>query len=105
MKSKEETRDLRLLPDGTLVPEGAAALCGTEHWRYVDLVGARVPAELPGWRFIRALVVDLLRQMVEQAGDMVFSDGGARLDACLPAEEALALRLLSAPPVAGAEYW
>ena len=105
VKSKEETRDLRLLPDGTLVPEGAAALCGTEHWRYVDLVGARVPAELPGWRFIRALVVDLLRQMVEQAGDMVFSDGGARLNACLPAEEALALRLLSAPPVAGAEYW
>lgn len=25
VKSKEETRDLRLLPDGTLVPEGAVA--------------------------------------------------------------------------------
>ena len=103
---KERSADIRLLPDGTLVPDGAEGVFRAGmRWRWVDLVGREVGAELPGWRFLRTLVVGALRRMIELAGDAVLADAEKRLRECRMSREAVAGHLLSAPPVQGAEYW
>lgn len=103
VKPQQQSPDIRLLPDGTLVPDGAESLMGEGEW--IDLVGKTIPAELPGWRFIRTLVVAQLRYLIEQAGEAVMPKDAPKLHALLLPEEYTAAQLLSAPPVKGAEYW
>lgn len=106
MLTEPQLFDIRLLPDGALVPEGAEKLFGkAEGWRWVELVGKTLSAELPGWRFLRSLVVAQLRRMVEIAGDAVLPSGEEKLTAARLTDADLAALLLSAPPVRGAEYW
>ncbi len=104
--TEERVADIRLLPDGTLVPDGAGEVFRAgARWRWIDLVGRTVGAERPGWRYLRGLVVGQLRRMIELAGDVVAADAERRLPASRSTREAVAAQLLSAPPVQGAEYW